>query len=346
MKRPLPPILCALACSLLLAACAGETGTRDSIRAVGSSTVYPFAKNVAESFARSHPEFKSPIIEATGSGAGINLFCAGLGANTPDIAHASRRMKPSEFEACRANGVEEITEIVVGLDGIALASAQGGITMNLTPEIVYRALAANPYGAPQTAERWNDIDPSLPDLPILVYGPPSTSGTRDALQELVLLPGCESDPRMAAMKESDEDRFDETCTRVRNDGAFVDQGEQDNLIVQKIESNPNAVGVFGFSYLEENADKVQGLPMNGVAPTYNNIASFAYPGARPLFIYVKAAHLNAIRGLREFIDKWTDMWGRDGPLTAIGLVANPADQAARSLAAATEFPALTAAELQ
>ena len=346
MKRPLPHILCALACCLSLSACVGETGTRDSIRAVGSSTVYPFAKYVAESFARSHPEYKSPIVEATGSGAGINLFCAGLGAHTPDIAHASRRMKLSEFETCQANGVEEITEIVVGLDGIALASAQGGISINLTPEIVYRALAANPYGEEQTAQRWNDIDPSLPDLPILVYGPPSTSGTRDALEELVLLPGCQSNPDMAALKESDEDRFDEICTRVRNDGAFVDQGEQDNLIVQKIESNPNAVGVFGFSYLEENADKVQGLPMNGVQPTYENIASFAYPGARPLYIYVKTAHLNAIRGLREFIAKWADMWGADGPLTEIGLVANPPEQAARSARAAVEFPALTAAELR
>jgi phosphate transport system substrate-binding protein len=346
MKRPLLPILSALTCCLSLAACTGEGGTRGSIRAVGSSTVYPFAKNVAESFARSHPEFRSPIVEATGSGAGINLFCAGLGAHTPDIAHASRRMKLSEFEACQANGVEAFTEIVVGLDGIALASAQGGISMNLTPEIVYRALAANPYGEEQTARRWNDIDPSLPNLPIFVYGPPSTSGTRDALEELVLLPGCQSDPRMAALKEQDENRFDEICTRVRSDGVYVDQGEQDNLIVQKIGSNPNAVGVFGFSYLEENADKVQGLPMNGVAPTYQNIAAFAYPGARPLYIYVKTAHLNAIRGLREFVATWADMWGPDGPLTDIGLVANPPAEAARNLAAATEFPALTAAELR
>jgi len=345
MKRLLPPVLCALAC-LSLAGCAGESGTRDSVRAVGSSTVYPFAKNVAESFARSHPEYKSPIVEATGSGAGINLFCAGLGAHTPDIAHASRRMKPSELETCKANGVEDVTEIVVGLDGIALASAQNGIMMQLTPEIVYRALAATPYGEPQTARRWNDIDPSLPDRPILVYGPPSTSGTRDALEELILLPGCEADPRMAALKEQDEDRFDEVCTRVRSDGAYVDQGEQDNLIVQKIGSNPNAVGVFGFSYLEENADRVQGLPMNGVTPTYANIASGAYPGARPLYIYVKRAHLDAIRGLREFIDQWAQMWGADGPLTRIGLVANPPDQAARSLAATREFPALTVADLK
>ena len=351
MKRSLtairPAALVLAACALLLGSC-GDTGsgTRDSIRAVGSSTVYPFAKAVAESFARSHPEFKSPIIESTGTGGGINLFCAGLGAQTPDIANASRRMTAAEFETCQSNGVKDITEIQVGLDGIAFASAQGGISMQLTPEIVYRALAANPYGKAQTARTWEDVDPSLPDVKILVYGPPSTSGTRDALKELVLKPGCEAQPDMAAIKKSDEDRFDRICTEVRNDGSYVDQGEQDNLIVQKIESNPRAVGVFGFSYLEENADKVQGLPMNGVEPTYGNIASFAYPGARPLFIYVKDAHLAAIPGFRELVAEWADNWGRDGPLTAIGLVANPDDQAERSRLAATEFTPLTAADLE
>lgn len=334
-----------------LAACGSGTGTqtRDSIRAVGSSTVYPFAKLVAENFVKSNPGFASPIIEATGSGGGINLFCSGVGASTPDIAHASRRMKLSEFETCQSNGpdgVMEITEIQVGLDGIAFAAGRGGINMNLTPEIVYRALAASPYGKDQTAKTWRDVDPSLPDLPILVYGPPSTSGTRDALKELVLIPGCDSDPAMKALKESDETRHEQVCTEVRSDGAYVDQGEQDNLIVQKIESNRNAVGVFGYSYLEENLDKVQGLPMNGVEPTYENIASFRYPGARPLYIYVKNAHLDAIRGLREFIGEWAKSWGQDGPLTAIGLVANPADAAARSNASATEFPALTAADFQ
>lgn len=345
MNRPMKPVLCALAACAVLAGC-GEAGTRDSIRAVGSSTVYPFAKVVAENFARSHPEYKSPIIEATGTGAGINLFCSGLGANTPDIANASRRMERAELATCIANGVEHVTEILIGLDGIALASAQGGIRMNLTPEIVYRALAETPYGEEQTARRWSDVDPALPDLPILVYGPPSTSGTRDAFEELVLLRGCESDPRMAALKDSDEERFEEICTQVRADGRFVDQGEQDNLIVQKIASNPNAVGVFGYSYLEENADRVQGLPMNGVEPTYENIASFAYPGARPLYLYVKVAHLGAIPGLREFIAEWADSWGRGGPLTDIGLVASPPELAARYAAAATEFPALTAADLQ
>ncbi len=335
-------------CAASLAACGGGAGdgTRNSVRAVGSSTVYPFAKLVAENFARSNPDFGSPIIESTGTGGGIELFCKAVGADTPDIANASRRMKLSEFETCQANGVTEITEIQVGLDGIAFASAQGGITMNLTPEIVYRALAARPFGQEQTAKTWRDVDPSLPNKPILVYGPPSTSGTRDALKELVLIPGCETNAEMTALKESDEDRQEQLCTELRTDGAYVDQGEQDNLIVQKIEGNSDAVGVFGYSYLEENLDKVQGLPMNGVQPTYENIASFQYPGARPLFIYVKNAHLDAIRGFREFVAEWAKSWGRDGPLTAIGLVANPADVAARSEEAATRFTPLTAADFE
>ena len=347
MKSILRTSLVAL-CAASLAACGGGGGseTRDSVRAVGSSTVYPFAKLMAENFARSNTGFASPIIESTGTGGGIQLFCSGVGADTPDIANASRRMKASEFQECQANGVTEITEIQVGLDGIAFASAQGGIDMNLTPEIVYRALAARPYGQQQTAKTWRDVDPSLPDQPILVYGPPSTSGTRDALKELILIPGCEANAEMKALKDSDEERYEQLCTEVRSDGAYVDQGEQDNLIVQKIEGNPNAVGVFGYSYLEENLDKVQGLAMNGVEPTYENIASFRYPGARPLYIYVKNAHLDAIRGLREFVAEWAKSWGRDGPLAAIGLVANPDDVAARNTAAATGFTPLQASELQ
>ena len=335
-------------CAASLAACGGGAGdgTRNSVRAVGSSTVYPFAKLVAENFARSNPDFGSPIIESTGTGGGIDLFCKAVGADTPDIVNASRRMTLSEFETCQANGVTEVTEIQVGLDGIAFASAQGGITMNLTPEIVYRALAARPFGQEQTAKTWSDVDPSLPNKRILVYGPPSTSGTRDALKELVLIPGCETNAEMKALKDSDEERQERLCTELRTDGAYVDQGEQDNLIVQKIEGNSDAVGVFGYSYLEENIDKVQGLPMNGVQPTYENIASFQYPGARPLFIYVKNAHLDAIRGFREFVAEWAKSWGRDGPLTAIGLVANPADVAARSEAAATRFTPLTAADFE
>ncbi len=334
------------ALGLALASCSGGgEGTRDNVFAVGSSTVYPFAKLVAESFAREHPQFTSPIIEATGTGGGINLFCSGLGAGTPDIVNASRRMKPGEFADCRANGVEEITEIQVGLDGIAFAATQGGIDLDLSPQIVYEAIAANPYGEEQTARTWADVDPSLPDIPILVYGPPSTSGTRDALAELVLIPGCEQNPAMAALKESDEERFDQICTELRNDGGYVDQGEQDNLIVRKIEGNPNAVGVFGYSYLEENLDKLQGLSMNGVEPTYENISAFRYPGARPLYLYVKKAHVGAIPGLAEFVAQWAEMWGEDGALAGIGLVPNPAEQAERARSAVGDLPALAASDL-
>jgi phosphate transport system substrate-binding protein len=333
-------------CATSLAACGSNSGgggqTRDSVRAVGSSTVYPFAKLVAENFVKDNPSFKSPIIESTGTGAGIELFCKGIGANTPDIANASRRMKASEFQTCQSNGVTDIVEIQVGLDGLAFASAKGGIKMNLTPANVYRALAAHPFGKDQAAKTWHDVDPSLPNTPIQVYGPPSTSGTRDALKELVLTKGCETDPAMKALKDSDKDKHDQLCTEVRSDGAYIDQGEQDNLIVQKIEGNPNAVGLFGYSYLEENADKVQGLPMNGVAPTYATIADFSYPGARPLYIYVKKQHLEAITGLREFVGEWAKLWSKDGPLAAAGFVAAPADVAAASQKAATDFPVLTA----
>jgi len=332
-----------------LAACGGNGGnsaTRDSIRAAGSSTVYPFAKAVAEAFSRDNPNFKAPIIESIGSGAGIEAFCKGEGFETPDIANASRRMKASEFETCKTNGVTDIVEIQVGLDGIALASAKGGITMNLTPKIIYEALAANPYGKPQTAKTWKDVDASLPATPILVYGPPSTSGTRDALKELILEAGCKTDEATKALKETNEDEFKKVCTEVRSDGAYVDQGEQDNLIVQKIEGNMNAVGIFGYSYLEENMDKIQGLTVNGVEPTYDNIASFTYPGARPLFMYVKKNHLDAVPGLKEFLVTWTKMWAKDGPLAKHGLVASPDDVMAASTKAATEYTLLDGSQLK
>ncbi|MFY7744859.1 MAG: substrate-binding domain-containing protein [Erythrobacter sp.] len=335
--------------ALSLAACdgAGDSsgGSRNSVHAVGSSTVYPFAKLVAENFARSNTDFRSPLIESTGTGNGIQLFCKGLGANTPDMVNASRRMKDSEFDSCKANKVDEIVEIQVGLDGIAFASAKGGITLNLSPEAIYKALAAQPYGKPQTAKTWKDVDPALPADPILVYGPPSTSGTRDALKELILEVGCKADPAMKALKDSDEDKYKQICTEVRDDGAYVDQGEQDNLIVQKIEANPRSVGIFGYSYLEENTDKVQGLTMNGVAPTYENIASFAYPGARPLYVYVKKQHMRAIPGLSAFLEEWAKSWGKDGPLAKIGMVAMPADVMAANAAKVREQPLLTREEL-
>ena len=333
------------AASLMLSACGGGAGTRNSVHAVGSSTVYPFAKVVAENFARSNPDFGSPLIESTGTGNGIQLFCSGLGPNTPDMANASRRIKESELDTCAANGVDEVIELQVGLDGIAFASAKGGIMLNLSPKAIYEALAANPYGKPQTAKTWKDIDPSFPAQPIVVYGPPSTSGTRDALKELILEVGCLTDPAMAALKKSDENKFKQICTEVRDDGGYVDQGEQDNLIVQKIASNPGAVGIFGYSYLEENLDKVQGLPMNGVDPTYDNIASFAYPGARPLYVYVKRAHMRAIPGLASFLQEWVKSWGKDGPLAKVGMVAMPADAMAANAAKVRDLPLLTKADL-
>lgn len=335
--------------SLALAACdnAGTGGgTRESVKAVGSSTVFPFAKAVAEGFVASNPGFASPVIESTGTGGGIKLFCEGVGPNTPDMANASRRMKKSEFDSCVANGVKDIVELQIGNDGLAFASAKGGLQLNLTPEIIYKALAAKPFGKPQTAKTWADVDPSLPAEPILVYGPPSTSGTRDSLKELVLEVGCQTDPAMKALKESDEDAYDKTCTDVRADGAYVDQGEQDNLIVQKIVGNPKAVGVFGYSFLEENLDKVQGHTMNGAAPTYDNIASGSYPASRAMFVYIKKAHLDAIPGLKEFIAQWPKMWKADGPLAKIGLIASAPDVMSAMEKAATEYPVLDGSTLK
>jgi phosphate transport system substrate-binding protein len=327
-----------------LSGCDAGPGAQ-SVHAVGSSTVYPFAKLVAENFARTYPDMRSPLIESTGTGNGIQLFCSGLGPNTPDMVNASRRMKPSEFDACVSNKVDQVIELQVGLDGIAFAAKKGGIMLNLSPKTVYEALAARPYGRAQTAKTWADVDPSLSADPILVYGPPSTSGTRDALKELVLEVGCQSDPAMKAMKESNADEYRKICTEVRDDGAYVDQGEQDNLIVQKIVGNPRAVGVFGYSYMEENADRVQGLPMNGVAPTYDNIASFAYPGARAMYVYVKRSHMRAIPGLEDFMKEWVKSWGKSGPLARIGMVAMPAETAEANAAKVRNLTLLTREEL-
>lgn len=333
--------------ALSLVACGGGASqTRDSIRVVGSSTVFPFAKAVSESFARSNPDFGAPIIESTGTGGGIKLFCSGVGQDTPDIANASRRMKSAEFEDCVANGVDEVVELQVGLDGLALASADGGIDIPLTTELIYRALAARPYGEEQTATNWSDLDPSLPNKRILVYGPPSTSGTRDSFEELLLLPGCESNPQMAALKESNEEEFEKICTDIRSDGAYVDQGENDNLIVQKLQSSPDAVGIFGYSYLEENVENLHGLSVNGVKPTYETVASLQYPGAREMFIYVKKAHIDAIPGLRQYLEEWTNMWGEDGPLARIGLIVSPAERLAAAAEAARNLPSLTAADFE
>ena len=335
--------------ALALSACGGSGGSsnasRDYIRAVGSSTVYPFATAVAEQYAKGG-ERKSPVIESTGTGAGMKLFCAGVGAAHPDIENASRRMKKSEYEDCAKNGVTEIVEVQVGIDGIAFAEGTKGLGLSLTPTDVYKALAANPFGKPNTAKTWKDVNPSLPAEPILVYGPPSTSGTRDALAELILAKGCDSDPAMAALKKSDEKKHKAVCTEVREDGAYVDAGENDNLIVQKISANPKAIGVFGFSYLEENLDKLRDIPMSGVEATYATISDFSYPGARPLYIYVKKAHLAAIRGLGDYVAEWAKAWGPNGLLKSKGMVIAPADVQAKNADIAAKMTPLDPAELK
>lgn len=311
----------------------GGAGARAQIKAVGSSTVYPFTTIVAEQYLANNPGARPPVIESTGTGAGMRLFCAGIGAAHPDIVNASRRMKLSEFETCAKNGVRDILEVQVGIDGVAFAEAKAGPKMALTPADIYRALAAAPGGKANTARTWRDVNPSLPATPIQVYGPPSTSGTRDALAELILARGCiESDPAAKRLEEDDEDAFKARCQRVREDGAYVDAGENDNLIVQKLTANPNALGVFGYSYLEENAGSVDGVPIAGVAPSSATIASGEYPGARPLFIYVKKAHLKAVPGLGRFVQQYTNLWGAGGPLARRGLI--PAPPAIQAQAAA------------
>lgn len=323
---------------MTLAAChdqasGGGAGARAQIKAVGSSTVYPFTTIVAEQFLANMPDARPPVIESTGTGAGMKLFCAGIGASHPDIEDASRRMKRAEYETCARNGAGDVIEIQVGIDGIAFAESRRGAKMALTPADLYRAIAATPGGRPNSARTWRDVNPALPDTAIQVYGPPSTSGTRYALAELILARGCEeTDPLAVALREHDPGAFAVLCQRIREDGAYIDAGENDNLIVQKLSANPDAIGVFGYSYLEENAGTVIGLPIAGVAPSYATIADGSYPGARPLYIYVKKAHLRAVPGLRAFLLQYAKLWGADGPLVRRGLIASPPAIQARSAA--------------
>ncbi|WP_201299094.1 substrate-binding domain-containing protein [Novosphingobium sp. 9U] len=332
--------------ALALAGCGsgGAAGSRDYIRAVGSSTVYPFATAVAEQFARSG--FKSPVIESTGTGAGMKLFCAGLGYAHPDIENASRRIKKSEYETCAKNGVKDIIEVQVGIDGIAFGESVRGPGMKLTPLDVYKAIAAKPFGKPNGYSSWRQVNPALPDMPILVYGPPSTSGTRDALAELILEAGCKTDPTMKALKDTDEKKYKAICTQVREDGGYVDAGENDNLIVQKISQNPRAIGVFGYSFIEENPDSLKGIPMSGIAPTYQTISDFSYPGARPLYIYAKKAHLRPIKGMAAYIAEWPKTWGPDGILKKKGMVIAPEDVRRKSAEIVANMTLLNPADLK
>jgi len=335
--------------TLLSAVCMPAAAeARTQMRAVGSSTVYPFAKIVAERIARANPRLGTPIIESTGTGAGMKLFCAGVGERFPDVENASRRMKASEAKLCAQNGVTQITEIQVGIDGISLATAKNSPLANLTQRDIYMAIAKTPFGRPNRAKTWKDVNPRLPAIAIRVYGPPPTSGTRDALGELIMTPPCEANAGVAALKKSDEAKFKAICTGVREDGGYIEAGENDNLIVQKIEANAGTIGIFGYSYLEENQAKIKGLSINGVAPSYASISSFKYPGARPLYIYIKNAHAGAIPAVRAYVAEFTkeSAFGPNGYLLRAGLIASPSNVRARSQQAARQLAPLNLASLK
>lgn len=312
----------ALAALAGLAATAGAAEARDQIHIVGSSTVFPFTTTVAENFGKAG-SFRTPVVESTGTGGGMKLFCAGVGEDTPDITGASRKIKDSEIETCKKNGVTEVTEVLIGYDGIAFASSKQGAPVDITRKQLFQALAKqvpvdgklvdNPY------KSWNEIDPSLPAQKIEVLGPPPTSGTRDAFVELVMDNGCEEFPEIKAL-EGDAKKA--ACQSIREDGAYVEAGENDNLIVQKLESNAQAFGIFGYSFLEENADKLQGAKIEGVAPSFETVSDKSYPIARELYVYVKNAHVSVVPGIREFIAEYVSerALGEDGYLADKGLI--------------------------
>ncbi len=306
----------------LAAACGsgGSSGSVGDIRVVGSSTVYPFTKAVAEEFMRANPGV-GVTVESTGTGAGMKLFCAGVGSQFPDIEDASRAIKKSEYEACLKNGVKNVIEVPVGIDGLTLIESNQGPAMNLTQADIYKALAANPFGkGPNKAQTWQDVNPSLPAIKIRVLGPPPTSGTRDSLADLYLEKGCDTDPAMQALKKSNEGEHKQTCTKIREDGAYVEAGENDNLLVQKVAADAGTLGVLGYSYLEQNADKIRPVKIAGVAPTEATIADLSYPGARKLYIYLKGEHIAAKPKLRDFVAQFAKMWSAGGPLERRGLV--------------------------
>ncbi|MBK1697033.1 PstS family phosphate ABC transporter substrate-binding protein [Rhodovibrio salinarum] len=301
---------------------------RDQIRIVGSSTVYPFATSVVEQFGK-ETQYPTPVIESTGSGGGLKLFCAGVGAQHPDITNASRRIKPSEVKRCQENGVQKVTEVKIGSDGIVFANSVEGPKVELTTKQVWQALAAevpqdgelveNPY------ETWSDIDSSLPDAKIEIYGPPPTSGTRDAFNEMAMLDGCSEFDMLSSM---DESKMEEICLTYRSDGAWIEAGENDTLIVQKLTSNSNAFGIFGFSFLDSNRDKIQAAEINGYAPTVANISEDRYPLSRSLWFYVKNAHVGVIPGIEAYVKEFTSdaTWGPNGYLVGKGLIPLPDEQ--------------------
>ena len=318
----------------LLAFSAQAQSARDYISIVGSSTVYPFATVVAENFGRS-TSFKTPKIESTGSGGGLKLFCAGVGVTHPDITNSSRRIKQSEIDTCAENGVADIIEVKIGYDGIVMANSVTAKPYQITRQQIFLALAKdvpNPDGSeslvPNPYQKWSDIDPSLPADTIEVLGPPPTSGTRDAFVELAMEGGCKKYDWIKAIKKEDKNRYKSICHTVREDGRFIEAGENDNLIVQKLKANPKALGIFGFSFLDQNADTVQGSVVDGQAPTFDAIADGAYPVSRPLYFYVKKAHVDAIPGIQEYLAEFTSdkAMGDDGYLADKGLIPLPAGE--------------------
>lgn len=302
-------------------------GDRDQITIVGSSTVFPFATTVAERFGKK-TDFKTPVIESTGSGGGLKLFCAGVGEKHPDITNASRRIKEKEVKLCADNGITDIVEAKIGYDGIVMANSKEAGQMELTLRDIFLALAAEvPTGEgeglqPNPYTMWNEVNPDLPAVKIEVLGPPPTSGTRDAFQELALEGGCKTFDWIKAMKKSDKKAYKKLCRTVREDGAYIEAGENDNLIVQKLQANTDALGIFGYSFLEQNSDTVQGSKIDGVAPEFELIAQGDYPVSRSLFFYVKKDHVGVVPGIAEYLDEFTseDAWGPDGYLADKGLI--------------------------
>ena len=308
--------------------------SRDQINVVGSSTVYPFSTVVAENFGNK-TGIKVPKIESTGSGGGMKLFCKGLGTGHPDITNASRRIKKNEFNQCKENGID-VVEIKVGYDGIVIANSKKAKLLNLTKRQIFLALAKQvPEGNKEGGslvdnpnKKWSDIDPNLPNKKIEVLGPPPTSGTRDAFNELAIEGGCKTFPKLKAIKKQDKKKYKAICRAVREDGAFIEAGENDNLIVQKLIENESAFGVFGFSFLIENEDKIQGSTVDGIAPTMETIADKSYGVSRPLYFYVKLAHVDVIPGIREFLEEYTseDSWGPGGYLEERGMIPMPENE--------------------
>ncbi|MBS8261217.1 phosphate ABC transporter substrate-binding protein [Roseibium polysiphoniae] len=310
---------CLIALALVLLSF-GSAQARDRILIVGSSTVFPFSMAVAETFSEKSGQ-KAPIVESTGTGGGLKLFCAGVGANTPDITNASRRIKKSELETCRKNGVTPV-EVIVGYDGIVLANSKAGPEFDITIEQMFLALAKNLEHQgevlPNPFADWSEIDPELPAEKIEVFGPPPTSGTRDAFEELVMEAGC----KIVGGIEED------ACPEIRNDGAYVESGENDDLIVEKLEANPGTVGLFGFSFLDQNSNEIQGAAVGSIEPSFENIASGAYPISRPLYFYVKKEHVGTVPGIEGYLGEFTaeSAWGDDGYLAEKGLIPLTADQ--------------------